>query len=92
MANTFKYYFYDRYSFRIEFEHGVPVGGAVLKSNGKWMLFKYGWEIILKNSAPISEELALKLEEAKKTKVQGYELANIRFQIFPVMRKDLSRR
>ncbi len=69
MPSTFKYFFYDHYSFRIEFDHGVPIGGAILKSNGKWIPFKYGWEIILKNSAPISEELALRLEEAKKTRV-----------------------
>jgi len=67
VANTFKYYRYEGYSYRIGFDsNGNPIGGAALRSNGSWMPIDFGWEIIMRNNSPISEDEAYRLAGKSK--------------------------
>ncbi len=67
MPNTFKYYMYERYSYRVEFDTaGNPIACAILRSNGSWYQIDFGCEIIIKNNSPISEDEAYLLAGVKK--------------------------
>ncbi len=62
----FKYYRYENYSYRIEFDSdGIPIRGAILKSDGSWFLINFGWELIMKNNPAIPEIEAFRLAGLK---------------------------
>ncbi len=70
MANTFKYYRYEGYSYRIEFDpEDIPVGGAMLELNSSWNPIDYGWYAIVANNTPITEEQAYRLAGVTKEKI-----------------------
>jgi hypothetical protein len=67
MANTFEYYWYQGYLYRVEFDaKGSSISGAILRPGGSWHTINFGWEIIMDNNTPIPEEEALHLAMKKK--------------------------
>jgi hypothetical protein len=66
ICNTFKYYRYKGYSYRIEFSAGnIATGASMLQSNGIWVRIAFGWERIIRRNIPISEAEAFLFTEAE---------------------------
>ncbi len=69
MSNNYKYYRYKAYSYRLRFNsEGNPDSGAVLLLDGAWIPINFGWDVIIKNCAPISEADAIFLAGIKREK------------------------
>jgi hypothetical protein len=69
-SNTFKYYRYEGYSYRIEHNpDGVPVGCSSLELDGSWLPVTFGWQVILDNNTPITEGQAFLLAGVKRNEI-----------------------
>ncbi len=70
MANSLEYYRWQAHSYRIEFDFsGKAQGGYVLQPDGAWSSLKWGWQSVINNGTPISEEDAFYLAGIKKRKI-----------------------
>ncbi len=67
MSSDFKYYRFEGYSYRVkEDPEGKPVAAYVLQLDGTWLPAVWGWQVLLLNNLPITEEEAFLLAGIKK--------------------------
>lgn len=75
MSSNFKFYRYEGYSYRVELDPGGnPIAAYILQLDGVWSPLTWGWQAIIENNPPITEEQAFMLAGIKNL---NHSTANI---------------
>ncbi len=66
MSSNFKFYRYEGYSYRLEEDsEGKLIAAFILQLDGSWVPLTWGWQAIIENNSPITEEQAFLLAGIK---------------------------
>lgn len=67
MVNSYKYYRYKGFSFRVEQDaKGQSIDFWILQSNGTWLPLGAGWDALMTQGIPVSEKKAFLLSGTKR--------------------------